>query len=148
MNLKQRLQDDMKTAMRAKDSDTLSTVRMALAAVKQVEVDERIEVDDARVIAIITKMVKQRKESARMYEEAQRADLAAKEQAEIVLLQNYLPQMMNDEAIENAVRAAVAEVGAAGVGDMGKVMAVLKTRLAGQADMGEVSKKIKQVLAA
>lgn len=148
MSLKARLAEDMKTAMRAKDSVTLSTVRLINAAVKQFEVDERTEADDAKVVAIITKMVKQRNDSAKIYADAGRSDLADKENAETEVLKRYLPQMMSAEEIRTAVAAAVAETGAAGMADMGKVMGVLKTRLAGKADMGEVNKALKAVLAA
>lgn len=148
MSLKARLAEDMKTAMRAKDSVTLSTVRLINAAVKQFEVDERTEADDAKVVAIITKMVKQRNDSAKIYADAGRSDLADKENAETEVLKRYLPQMMSAEEICTAVEAAVAETGAAGMADMGKVMGVLKTRLAGKADMGEVNKVLKAVLTA
>ncbi|MDO4226560.1 GatB/YqeY domain-containing protein [Neisseria sp.] len=148
MSLKARLAEDMKTAMRAKDSVTLSTVRLINAAVKQFEVDERTEADDAKVVAIITKMVKQRNDSAKIYTDAGRSDLADKENAETEVLKRYLPQMMSAEEIRAAVAEAVAETGAAGMADMGKVMGVLKTRLAGKADMGEVNKVLKAVLAA
>lgn len=146
MSLKQQLQEDMKTALRNHDSATLSTIRMALAAIKQIEVDERIEVDDTRFIAIISKMVKQRKESVRMYTEAGRTDLAEKEQSEIDLLQNYLPKMLDEAEIDAAIKEAITSTGAAQPSDMGKVMCVLKKTLAGKADMSEVSKKIKQLL--
>ena len=132
MTLKARLTEDMKTAMRAKDSATLSTIRLVNAAIKQFEVDERTEADDAKVVSILTKMVKQRKDSAQIYADAGRQDLADKEHAEI----------------EAEVAAAVAATGAAGMADMGKVMGVLKTRLAGKADMGEVNKHLKAALSA
>lgn len=148
MSLKARLAEDMKTAMRAKDSVTLSTVRLINAAVKQFEVDERVEADDAKVVAIITKMVKQRNDSAKIYADAGRSDLAGKEHAETEVLKRYLPQMMTEEEIRIAVEAAVTETGAAGMADMGKVMAVLKARLAGKADMGEVNRALKAVLTA
>ncbi|MFC3873732.1 GatB/YqeY domain-containing protein [Neisseria musculi] len=148
MSLKARLAEDMKTAMRAKDSVTLSTVRLINAAVKQFEVDEQKEADDARVAAIITKMIKQRKDSAKIYTDAGRNDLADKENAEAEVLKRYLPQMMSAEEIRVAVEAAVAESGAAGMADMGKMMGILKTRLAGQADMGEVNQVLKIVLTA
>ena len=148
MNLKTRLQEDMKTAMRAKDQAALSTIRLANAAIKQFEVDERAEADDAKITAILTKMVKQRKDSAKIYAEAGRQDLADKENAEIEILHSYLPQMMSAEEIQAAVAAAVAETGAAGNADMGKVMGLLKSRLAGKADMGEVNKILKAVLSA
>ncbi|MBY6285104.1 GatB/YqeY domain-containing protein [Neisseria sp. P0022.S007] len=146
MSLKTQLTEDMKTAMRAKDQVSLSTIRLINAAIKQFEVDERTEADDAKVISILTKMVKQRKDSAKIYTEAGRQDLADKENAEIEILNRYLPQMMSAEEIKTAVEAAVAETGASGMADMGKVMGVLKTRLAGKADMGEVNKILKAAL--
>ena len=148
MSLKTQLTEDMKTAMRAKDQVSLSTIRLINAAIKQFEVDERTEADDAKVISILTKMVKQRKDSAKIYTEAGRQDLADKENAEIEILNLYLPQMMSAEEIKTAVEAAVAETGASGMADMGKVMGVLKTRLAGKADMGEVNKVLKAALTA
>ena len=148
MSLKAQLTEDMKTAMRAKDQVSLSTIRLINAAIKQFEVDERTEADDAKVISILTKMVKQRKDSAKIYTEAGRQDLADKENAEIEILNRYLPQMMSAEEIKTAVEAAVAETGASGMADMGKVMGVLKTRLAGKADMGEVNKVLKAALTA
>ena len=148
MSLKTQLTEDMKTAMRAKDQVSLSTIRLINAAIKQFEVDERTEADDAKVISILTKMVKQRKDSARIYTEAGRQDLADKENAEIEILNRYLPQMMSAEEIKTAVETAVAETGASGMADMGKVMGVLKTRLAGKADMGEVNKVLKAALTA
>ena len=148
MSLKTQLTEDMKTAMRAKDQVSLSTIRLINAAIKQFEVDERTEADDAKVISILTKMVKQRKDSAKIYTEAGRQDLADKENAEIEILNRYLPQMMSAEEIKTVVEAAVAETGASGMADMGKVMGVLKTRLAGKADMGEVNKILKAALTA
>lgn len=148
MSLKTQLTEDMKTAMRAKDQVSLSTIRLINAAIKQFEVDERTEADDAKVISILTKMVKQRKDSAKIYTEAGRQDLADKENAEIEILNRYLPQMMSAEEIKTAVEAAVAETGASGMADMGKVMGVLKTRLTGKADMGEVNKVLKAALTA
>lgn len=148
MSLKTQLTEDMKTAMRAKDQVSLSTIRLINAAIKQFEVDERTEADDAKVISILTKMVKQRKDSAKIYTEAGRQDLADKENAEIEILNRYLPQMMSAEEIQAAVAAAVAQTGASGMADMGKVMSVLKTSLAGKADMGEVNKILKAVLSA
>ncbi|EFV81668.1 GatB/YqeY domain-containing protein [Neisseria mucosa] len=148
MSLKTQLTEDMKTAMRAKDQVSLSTIRLINAAIKQFEVDERTEADDAKVISILTKMVKQRKDSAKIYTEAGRQDLADKENAEIEILNRYLPQMISAEEIKTAVEAAVAETGASGMADMGKVMGVLKTRLAGKADMGEVNKVLKAALTA
>lgn len=148
MSLKTQLTEDMKTAMRAKDQVSLSTIRLINAAIKQFEVDERTEADDAKVISILTKMVKQRKDSAKIYTEASRQDLADKENAEIEILNRYLPQMMSAEEIKTVVDAAIAETGASGMADMGKVMGVLKTRLAGKADMGEVNKVLKAALTA
>lgn len=136
----------MKTALRNHDTTTLSTIRMALAAVKQIEVDERIDVDDERLTTVITKMVKQRKESVRMFIEGGRQDLAEKEQAEINLLQQYLPKMLSAEQLDAAIQDAIAATGATQTRDMGKVMGVLKKNLAGKADMGEVSKKIRELL--
>lgn len=146
MSLKARLSEDMKNAMRAKDQLSLSTIRLINAAIKQYEVDERSEADDAKVITLITKMVKQRKDSAKIYTDAGRQDLADKENAEIEVINRYLPQMMSAAEIEQAVAAAVAQTGAAGMADMGKVMGVLKTSLAGKADMGEVNKILKAKL--
>ena len=148
MSLKTQLTEDMKTAMRAKDQVSLSTIRLINAAIKQFEVDERTEADDAKVISILTKMVKQRKDSAKIYAEAGRQDLADKENAEIEILNRYLPQMMSAEEIKTVVDAAITETGASGMADMGKVMGVLKTRLAGKADMGEVNKVLKAALTA
>ena len=148
MSLKTQLTEDMKTAMRAKDQVSLSTIRLINAAIKQFEVDERTEADDAKVISILTKMVKQRKDSAKMYTEAGRQDLADKENAEIEILNRYLPQMMSAEEIKTVVEAAIVETSASGMADMGKVMGVLKTRLAGKADMGEVNKVLKAALTA
>ena len=148
MSLKTQLTEDMKTAMRAKDQVSLSTIRLINAAIKQFEVDERTEADDAKVISILTKMVKQRKDSAKIYTEAGRQDLADKENAEIEILNRYLPQMMSAEEIKTVVEAVIAETGASGMAYMGKVMGVLKTRLAGKADMGEVNKVLKTALTA
>lgn len=146
MSLKAQLTEDMKTAMRAKDQITLSTIRLINAAIKQFEVDERTEADDGKVIAIITKMVKQRKDSANIYTEAGRQDLADKENAEIEILHRYLPQMMSAEEIRTAVETVIAMTGASSMADMGKAMGVLKTQLAGKADMGEVNKILKAAL--
>ena len=146
MTLKAQLTEDMKTAMRAKDSASLSTIRLVNAAIKQYEVDERNEADDARVVAILTKMIKQRKDSAQIYADAGRADLADKENAEIDVLNRYMPTMMSADEIQAAVAAAIVDSGAAGMADMGKVMGLLKTRLAGQADMAAVSQALKAAL--
>ena len=136
----------MKAAMRAKESARLSAVRMLLAAMKQREIDERIDLDDAAVIAIVEKMIKQRRESIAQFESAGRNDLADKEKFELGLLSAYLPQQMSDPDIAAAVAAAVLESGAAGVKEMGKVMALLKPRLAGKADMGRVSALVRSKL--
>jgi len=139
MNLRERVQEDMKAAMRARDSARLSAVRLLLAAIKQKEIDERVVLDDAAVIGVIEKMLKQRRESIAQYEKAARNDLADVEKFEIGVLLAYLPQQMGEAEVEQSVAAAVIESGAAGVKDMGKVMALLKSRLAGRADMGKVS---------
>jgi uncharacterized protein YqeY len=147
MSLKARITEDMKAAMRAKEVDRLGTIRLLLAAMKQKEVDERVELDDAMVVAIVDKLIKQRKDAAQQYEAAQRADLADKEKAEIVVLEGYLPQRLTAEEITAAVGAIVAELGAKGHGDMGKVMGAVKAKLSGQADMGLVSAAVKAALA-
>jgi uncharacterized protein YqeY len=148
MTLKQRISEDMKAAMRAKDAARLSAVRLLLAAIKQKEVDERLELTDADVLGIIEKMVKQRRESIAQFEKAARQDLVDQEKFEIGVLQAYLPQQMAEAEIAQAIAAAVAESGASGVKDMGKVMALLKPRLAGRADMGKVSGLVKAKLGA
>ena len=147
MSLKQRLTEDMKTAMKAGEKDRLATIRLINAAIKQREVDERVELDDAQVLAVLEKMVKQRRDSVSQYEAAAREDLAAVERAEIAIIDQYLPAKLDEAAIQAAIEAAVAETGASGPADMGKVMGVLKPRLAGQADMGLVSRLLKQRLA-
>ncbi len=147
MSLKARITEDMKTAMKAKEATRLATVRLLLAAIKQKEVDERVELDDTAVAAVIEKLVKQRKDSVSQYQAAARQDLADAEQAEIAILAAYLPEKMSSEETAAAVAAAVAETGASGPADMGKLMAVLKPRLAGKADMAEVSKLVKAALA-
>jgi uncharacterized protein len=146
MSLKDRISDDMKAAMRAKDSERLSTIRMLLAAMKQKEVDERVELDDAAVIGIVDKLIKQRKDAASQYAQAGRTDLADKETAEIAVLEAYLPKRLSPEEIAAEIAHIVAEVGAAGPGDMGKVMTAAKAALAGRADMGLVSAAVKQAL--
>ncbi|GGH49932.1 aspartyl-tRNA amidotransferase subunit B [Comamonas phosphati] len=146
MSLKAQITEDMKTAMRAKDSARLGTIRLLQAAMKQKEVDERVELDDAAVIAIVDKLIKQRKDSIAAYESASRQDLADVEKAEIEVLKVYLPERMSEAEITAAVQAIVAEVGAAGPGDMGKVMGAVKARLAGKADMGQVSAAVKAAL--
>lgn len=147
MSLKQRLTDDMKTAMKAGEKDRLAAIRLINAAIKQKEVDERVEMTDDRVLAVLEKMVKQRKDSIEQYDKAGRDDLAAIERAELAIIGQYLPEKMGEAEIKAAIEAAIAETGASGPADMGKLMGVLKPRLAGQADMGEVSKLIKQRLA-
>ena len=147
MSLKDRITEDMKAAMRAKDADRLLAIRGLLAALKQREVDERIVLDDAAVVAIVDKLVKQRKDSITAFEGAGRQDLADKEKAEMTVLQGYLPQRMSAEETAVAVQAIVIELGAKGQGDMGKVMGVVKTRLAGKADMAQVSAAVKAALA-
>jgi len=147
MSLKDRITEDMKSAMRAGAKERLGTVRMILAGIKQREVDERITLDDPQVLAVIDKMVKQRKESIAQFEAGGRADLAAKEAAEIRLLQEYLPTQLSGAEIDALIAAAIAKTGAASIKDMGKVMGVLKSELAGRADMGAVSAQIKQKLA-
>lgn len=147
MTLKQRLTDDMKTAMKAGDKPRLGVIRLMLAAIKQREVDERIELDDAAVLGVMEKMVKQRKDSVSQFEAASREDLATIERDEIVVIDGYLPAKLDEAAITAAIDAAIAETGAAGPADMGKLMGVLKPKLAGQADMGLVSKLVKERLA-
>jgi len=146
MSLKDQITEDMKSAMRAKEADRLTTIRMLLAAIKQREVDERIVLDDAAVIGIVDKLVKQRKDSITAFEAGGRADLVAKETAEMVVLQAYLPQRLSADEVAAAIGALVAELGAAGPGDMGKVMGAAKARLAGKADMGQVSAAVKAAL--
>jgi uncharacterized protein YqeY len=147
MSLKLRITDDMKAAMRAKESARLGTIRLLLAAVKQKEVDERIELDDAAISSIVEKLIKQRKDSISQFQAAGRDDLVAAEQAELVVLQAYLPEQLSAAEVEAAVIAAISESGASTARDMGKVMGLLKPRLAGRADMGQVSILIKARLA-
>ena len=147
MSLKARISEDMKAAMKAKESAKLSAIRLLLAAIKQKEVDERIELDDTAVIAVIDKLTKQRKDSVTQYEAAGRQELADAEKFEIGVLAVYLPEKMGADEMAAAVAAAVAETGAKGPADMGKLMAVLKPMLAGKADMAEVSKLVKAALA-
>ena len=147
MSLKARITDDMKAAMRAKETARLGTIRLLLAAIKQKEVDERIELDDAAVSSIVEKLIKQRKDSISQFQAAGRDDLVAAEQAELAVLQAYLPEQLSDAEVEAAVVAAIAESGASSAKDMGKVMGLLKPRLAGRADMGQVSALIKARLA-
>jgi uncharacterized protein YqeY len=146
--LKDQITADMKDAMRAKDKERLGTIRLILAAIKQREVDERIELDDTQVLAVLDKMVKQRRDSIKQYTDAGRDELAAKEESEIAVIQAYLPAALSDEEIEALIEEAVAATGAAGMQDMGKVMGQLKPKLQGRADMGQVSGKIKARLSA
>jgi len=147
MSLKTQLTDDMKAAMKAGDKTRLGVIRLVNAAIKQREVDERIELDDPAVLAVLDKMVKQRRDSISQFDAAGRADLSAIEHTEMAIIEHYLPAKLGEAAIVDAVDAAMRETGASGPADMGKLMAVLKPRLAGQADMGEVSKLVKQRLA-
>ena len=147
MSLKDQITEDMKTAMRAKDSERLGTIRLLQAAMKQKEVDERITLDDVAIVAIVDKLIKQRKDSITAFEGAGRQDLADKEKAEMAVLQPYLPERMSESEVTAAVQTIVAELGAKGPGDMGKVMGAVKTRLAGKADMGQVSAAVKAALA-
>ncbi|MDO9144317.1 GatB/YqeY domain-containing protein [Rhodoferax sp.] len=147
MSLKDQITEDMKNAMRAKDSERLGTIRLLLAAAKQKEVDERVVLDDAAVIGIVDKLIKQRKDSVAAYTLANRMDLADKESAEILVLQAYLPQRLSAEEVSTAVQAIVAHLDAKGPGDMGKVMAAVKAQLAGKADMAMVSQAVKTALA-
>jgi len=147
MALKDQINDDMKTAMRAKDSARLGTIRLLMAAIKQREVDERIVLDDAAVVGVVDKLIKQRKDSITAFESAGRSDLVEKESAELVVLQAYLPARLSAEEIAATVGQIVADLGAAGPGDMGKVMGAVKAQLAGKADMAEVSKLVKAALA-
>ncbi|MDR3220890.1 MAG: GatB/YqeY domain-containing protein [Candidatus Accumulibacter sp.] len=146
MSLKERINEDMKAALRARETAKLGAIRLLLAAIKQREVDERIQLDDDAVLAVIDKMLKQRRDSIAQYQAAGRQDLADAEKFEAELLLTYLPAGLSDDEIGAAVAAALAETGAAKPGDIGKVMAVLKPRLAGRADMAEVSKRVKAAL--
>lgn len=148
MTLKDRITEDMKSAMRARQPERLSAIRMLLAAIKQREIDGRIEADDALVAATVEKLIKQRRDAIAQFEAGGRSDLVAKEAAEIEILSAYLPQQMSEAEIDAAIDAAVAETGAAGPSAMGKVMALLKPRLAGKADIGRVSAIVKQRLSA
>ena len=147
MALKDQITEDMKTAMRAKDSERLGTIRLLLAAMKQKEVDERVVLDDAAVVTIVDKLIKQRKDSLEAFQKAERKDLADKEAAEMVVLQAYLPARLSAEEVAAEVKAIVTELGASGPGDMGKVMGAVKSKLAGKADMGQVSAAVKAALA-
>lgn len=148
MSLKSRITDDMKTAMKARDAVRLSAIRLLMAAIKQKEVDERIELDDAAIVAVVDKMLKQRRDSVTQYEAGGRQDLADQEKAEMAVLADYLPQQLSVAEINALIEAAVESSGAAGMQDMGKVMALLRPQLAGRADMAAVSTLIKARLAA
>ena len=143
MSLKDRITEDMKSAMRAREADRLSTIRMLLAGIKQKEVDERITLDDTAVVGVVDKLIKQRKDSITAFQQAGRTDLADKESAELAVLQAYLPQRLSEQEIAAEVDAIATELGAAGPGDMGKVMGAVKAKLAGKADMGLVSAAVK-----
>ncbi len=145
--LKQRITDDMKAAMKSGDKSRLGVIRLMLAALKQIEVDERIELDDARVLTVLDKMVKQRRDSITQYENAGRTELADQEKFEIGIIQEYLPQQLSDDEIAALIDDAMQATGAASMKDMGKLMGILKPKLQGRADMGAVSAQIKQKLA-
>ncbi|WP_342147830.1 GatB/YqeY domain-containing protein [Rickettsiella endosymbiont of Aleochara curtula] len=145
-SLKQRIQEDMKTALRAQDKQRLGVVRLILAAIKQVEVDERVEVDDTRITQILNKMLKQRRDSIAQYDQAKRDDLADQERLEVGIIQTYLPEPLSDADIDRLLSEVITRVGATSVKDMGKVMAELKEKLQGRADMTQISAKIKERL--
>ena len=146
MALKDRITEDMKTAMKAGAKERLATIRLALAAIKQREVDERIALDDAQVLAVLDKMIKQRRESISQFEAGGRADLVAKESAELAALQAYLPAQLAETEVESLIRAAIASTGATSMKDMGKVMAAVKPQVQGRTDMGALSARIKGLL--
>jgi uncharacterized protein YqeY len=146
MTLKERITEDMKTAMRSAEKDRLAVIRLLQAAIKQREVDERIVLDDAQITSVLEKMIKQRKESVAAFEKGGRADLVAKENAEIVVLQPYLPAQLSDADLDALIAEAIASTGAASIKDMGKVMGIVKTKAAGKADMGAVGARIKAKL--
>jgi uncharacterized protein len=148
MTLKERITEDMKSAMRAKESERLATIRMIQAAIKQIEVDERITLDDARVLSVLEKMIKMRKESITQFEAGGRADLVEKEQKEMAQLQAYLPAQLADSELDAIIAAAISETGAASIKDMGKVMAIVKAKAQGRADMAAVGAKLKAKLSA
>lgn len=141
--LRDQLNQAIKAAMKAKEKDRLTTLRMATAALKQIEVDERTEPDDARIIAVLDKMIKQRKDAAQQFDEGNREDLATKERFEINVLQEFMPKALSEDELNNLIDAAISNTGAEGMKDMGKVMGVLKPQIQGKADMGNVSKQIK-----
>ncbi|MFZ9433073.1 MAG: GatB/YqeY domain-containing protein [Burkholderiaceae bacterium] len=145
-NLKDRIAEDMKSAMKAREAERLSTIRMLMAAIKQKEVDERITLDDPAIVAVVDKLIKQRRDSIAAFEQAGRSDLVDKESAEVAVLQAYLPARLGAEELASAVKAILADIGASGPGDMGKAMGAAKQRLAGKADMAQVSALIKSAL--
>ena len=148
MTLKERITEDMKSAMRAGEKERLGTIRLALAAIKQREVDERIMLDDGQVLAVLEKMIKQRRESIELYNKGNRPELAEKERGEIAIIERFLPKAMSDEEAETAIKGVIAATGASSIKDMGKVMAVVKSQAQGRADMGAVSARVKEKLAA
>ncbi|HEX7047884.1 MAG TPA: GatB/YqeY domain-containing protein [Gammaproteobacteria bacterium] len=148
MSLKQRILDDIKTAMKAGEKDRLMVLRLLSAAIKQREVDERIEMDDTQTLAVVEKMIKQRRESIKQYEEGNRPELAAKEQAEIDIIQDYLPEQLSETELEKLIHEALEATGASEMKDMGKVMGVLKPKIQGKADMGAVSARVRARLGA
>ena len=147
MSLKTQIQDDMKAAMRAREADRLSAIRLLIAGIKQREIDERVELDDAGIVAVVEKLVKQRRDAAQQFEDAGHPDRAAAERLEIEVLSAYLPAALDEAELTAAIRSAIEESGAAGAADMGKVMGLLKPRLAGRADMSEVSRRVRAQLA-
>ncbi|HTV78980.1 MAG TPA: GatB/YqeY domain-containing protein [Steroidobacteraceae bacterium] len=146
MSLKERITEDMKASMRSGDKERLAGIRLVLAAIKQREVDERIQLDDTQVLAVLEKMIKQRRESITQFEAGGRADLVAKESAELTVLLSYLPAQLSDAEVESAIRAAIASTGATTLKDMGKVMAAVKPQVQGRTDMGALSARIKGLL--
>ena len=146
MTLLDKLKEEMKIAMRAKDKDRLGVIRMAISAVRQVEIDSKVELDDEGIIAVLTKMVKQRKDSITMFTQGDRAELAEKEAAEVIVLEEFLPQPLSDAEITQLISDAISQTGAATIADMGKVMAVLKPLMQGKADLGAVSGKVRATL--
>lgn len=146
MTLLDTLKEEMKVAMRAKDKDRLNVIRMAISAIKQVEIDSQVELDDDGIIAVLTKMVKQRKDSIAMYNDGGREELAAKESAEVKVLEEFLPKPLTEEEIQTLIAQAITDTGAASMADMGKVMAILKPQMQGKADLGAVSGKVRATL--
>ncbi len=147
-SLKEHIKGEMKNAMKAKDKERLGVIRMILAAIKQIEVDERIELDDARTIVVLDKMLKQRRESIKQFRDAGRDDLADKEESEVTVIKDFLPQPLSEQEIDALISKAIAETGAASIKDMGKIMGLLKPQMAGRADMSIVSSRIKALLSA